>query len=651
LLRCQAKRRLAETCVAVSASGKNSAGAITRPPRPEGKSVSRLTPREFNVVSSPMNTSAPTHIYRKRIEDLSVVRKRLDKKGDLIAWFRLAAIIAVVASFFYLIPFGLSYAFLAAIIFLGIFLRLVVLAANNKELMSNLDLLLEINHREVSIASGDYTRFPEGREHIPNIHDYAHDLDILGRASIFQYINRTTSQHGGITLSQWLLSPASTAAIVERQQAARELAGQYEWRQQFQAYGMANMINVSTQEKIDAWMREPNRFAAPQWKWIRFVFPAMIISAGFLTIWGPIPSPIFFGLVFIFFVISGLITRKVTPVYIHLDKVVPEITTFSHSIRWIEKQSMTSPLLAGIQQQYSYANTTASAQVKALKEILDRLDFRLNPLLFLPLNTFLFWDLHQVISLEKWKDQNKPRISKWFNALGEMEAVCSIATLTFNHPLWAFPVMRAEEGTFIAEDIGHPLIADSKRVTSSFSTSGKGKIALITGSNMAGKSTFLRAAGVNIVLAMMGAPVCAKSLTLSRMHVTTSMRVNDNLEESTSTFYAELKKLKHIIEAVNRNEKVFLLLDEILRGTNSLDRHTGSTALIRQLVRHNAVGMLATHDLQLAELGSEYPENIHNYHFDVQVSGEELYFDYKLKEGVCKSLNASILMKKIGIEL
>ena len=168
---------------------------------------------------------------------------------------------------------------------------------------------------------------------------------------------------------------------------------------------------------------------------------------------------------------------------------------------------------------------------------------------------------------------------------------------------------------------------------------------------MAGKSTFLRATGVNIVLAMMGAPVCAKSIVLSPMRVISSMRVNDNLEESTSTFYAELKKLKLIIEAVNRNEKVFLLLDEILRGTNSLDRHTGSTALIRQLIRHNAVGMLATHDLQLAELANEYPDNIHNYHFDVQVSGEELFFDYKLKEGVCKSLNASILMKKIGIEV
>jgi DNA mismatch repair ATPase MutS len=157
--------------------------------------------------------------------------------------------------------------------------------------------------------------------------------------------------------------------------------------------------------------------------------------------------------------------------------------------------------------------------------------------------------------------------------------------------------------------------------------------------------------GVNIVLAMMGSPVFAESLTLSHMKVMSSMRVNDNLEESTSTFYAELKKLKEIIEAVYNNEKIFLLLDEILRGTNSADRHTGSIALIKQLIHHKAAGLIATHDLELAKLADEFPLNIHNYHFDVQVAGDELYFDYKLKRGVCQSMNASILMKKIGIEL
>jgi DNA mismatch repair ATPase MutS len=168
---------------------------------------------------------------------------------------------------------------------------------------------------------------------------------------------------------------------------------------------------------------------------------------------------------------------------------------------------------------------------------------------------------------------------------------------------------------------------------------------------MAGKSTFLRSAGINVVLAMMGSPVCAAELTVSNMKVISSMRVSDNLEENTSTFYAELKKLKHIIDAVKKHEKVFLLLDEILRGTNSADRHTGSKAFIKQLVKEKAFALVATHDLELTKLADEFPADIHNYHFDVQVKGDELYFDYFLKEGICTSMNASLLMKKIGIEL
>jgi DNA mismatch repair ATPase MutS len=180
---------------------------------------------------------------------------------------------------------------------------------------------------------------------------------------------------------------------------------------------------------------------------------------------------------------------------------------------------------------------------------------------------------------------------------------------------------------------------------------GIGKIDLITGSNMAGKSTFLRSVGVNMILAYAGASVCAKKMTVSIAKLMSTMRVADNLAENTSTFYAELKRLKSIIESVINQEKVVIMLDEILRGTNSIDRHTGSSALIKQLIKHNAVALIATHDIELAKLENEFPGNVRNYHFDVQVKGEELFFDYKLKKGICTSLNASLLMKKIGIEL
>jgi DNA mismatch repair ATPase MutS len=227
----------------------------------------------------------------------------------------------------------------------------------------------------------------------------------------------------------------------------------------------------------------------------------------------------------------------------------------------------------------------------------------------------------------------------------------SLSTVHFNHPGWVIPDFSNEHFSLETGNLGHPLIQPAQRVNSNFSLKGQAKVALVTGSNMAGKSTFLRSLGVNIVLAQMGSPVCATAFTLSPNKLMSSMRIADNLAENTSTFYAELKKLKTILEAVNRHEPVFILLDEILRGTNSLDKHTGSEALIRQLIKQKAVAVLATHDVELAKLENEFSTSLENYHFDVQVEGEELYFDYKLKHGVCTSLNASILMKKIGIEV
>lgn len=253
--------------------------------------------------------------------------------------------------------------------------------------------------------------------------------------------------------------------------------------------------------------------------------------------------------------------------------------------------------------------------------------------------------------MEKWKKHNGQNAIQWFDVLANFEALNSLATLCFNHPKWCFPLIHDKHFFIEGRRTGHPLIPRSKRIVNDISINKGGELMLITGSNMAGKSTYLRSVGVNIVLSMAGAPVCADHFVLSPVQLISSMRIADNLEESTSTFYAELKKLKTIIDKVNNSEKVFILLDEILRGTNSFDRHTGSIALIKQLIKHNAAGIIATHDVELAKMQEAYPDNILNYHFDVQVNNEELYFDYLLKPGICTSMNASILMKKIGIEL
>ena len=599
-----------------------------------------------------MSSTVPDTTYQQRIIILSSERTAAARQKNRIAWGRLAAIIAAVLSFYFLQNVQLALAVLTCFLFVALFFRLVALAINATQKLNNLDHLIAINQEETAIAAGNYHHLPDGIQHLPSLHPYAYDLDIFGRASLFQFVNRTASQQGSGILAGWLLHPANAAEIVFRQQAVAELSPQVAWRQQLQAHGIAGSITIATQQKIQQSLQDQDAyFNQPFWKWIRYIGPAASLSVLVLYIADFISTPQFNLLLICFFLVTGYISKKATPAYRILNKISPEVATLSAVIQHIEDASCKSPWLQQLQQSFLQKGTSASVQVKTLNRILSRLDYRLNPVVFLPLNIFLFWDLQQMLHFEKWKRANRNSMDSWFEAAGKMEAISSLATLSFNHPQWCFPQIVPAQGSFAATSLGHPLIAENKRVNSSFSTEGTGKIAVITGSNMAGKSTFLRSIGLALVTGQTGAPVCATEARFACMQVISTMRISDNLEESTSTFYAELKKLKEIIDAVNRREPVFLLLDEILRGTNSLDRHTGSKALLKQLIHHNAAGIIATHDLALADLVKTYPQRIANYHFDVQVAGEELYFDYKLKEGICQSLNASVLMKKIGIEM
>jgi DNA mismatch repair ATPase MutS len=316
----------------------------------------------------------------------------------------------------------------------------------------------------------------------------------------------------------------------------------------------------------------------------------------------------------------------------------------------IEKEKFASSFLQSLQRTLKPEGyDSASESIRVFHSILKKFEYRLNWVVFLFLNSFLLWDLRQMISLNEWKIKNQSRLNDHFHVIAEMEVGISLASLVHNEPEWCFPDVDDKYFHFAAKAIGHPLIHSESRITNDFAMDGTGKIAVITGSNMAGKSTFLRSLGINTVLALMGAPVCARRLTMSKLKLISSMRVADNLAENTSTFYAELKKLQHIIESVNRKEEVFILLDEVLRGTNSTDRHKGTQALLRQLLQSRAVAVIATHDTELALSESAANVSVINYHFDGRVVGDELYFDYIIKKGICESLNATALMKKIGI--
>jgi hypothetical protein len=594
----------------------------------------------------------PEIYYQQRLQDLQLQLSLQLKNKSKLGWLRFITVLSIIVCIYFLWPRGIVFVIPVSLILLIVFIRLVFADNKNKYAIQHTRHLIKINEDEVKALGDDYYHFAEGNEFIPKDHLYAKDLDIFGRASLFQYINRTTSEMGSNTLAKWLLEPSDAGTILKRQIAIKELSATTEWRQQLQAYGKEQIIKNTTQQRLGIWLNEPDKFLQfKHWGWIRYVLPAIILTVLFLNIFDDLPVRILNIFLLVYAVIAYIISKKVSPIHQQLSKMVAELDVLSDSIQAIEKVQFTSTLLQELQAQYQQQKSKSSYELNQLKKILERLDLRYNPVVFIPLDIFLLCDLQQVLALEKWKKHNEQNVLHWFEVLGNFEALNSLSTLSFNHPEWSFPVIHDKHFFIEGRQIGHPLISKTKRVVNDISIDKNGELMLVTGSNMAGKSTYLRSVGINIVLTMAGAPVCADRFILSPVQLISSMRIADNLEESTSTFYAELKKIKIIIDKVNKGENVFILLDEILRGTNSYDRHIGSIALIKQLIKHNAAGIIATHDVELAKMQEAYPVNILNYHFDVQVNNEELHFDYLLKPGICTSLNASILMKKIGIEL
>lgn len=594
----------------------------------------------------------PREFYTKRIVDLKARLTTLNKRKTLLAWLRLITIIIIIVCWYFLYPLGFMYVLLPVFILAVLFTRLIYADLKNKSHIEQTKFLISINEAELKALQHDYLKFEDGNEFKLKEHFYANDLDIFGHASLYQYINRTNSEMGNATLAKWLLQPANKETIIQRQEAIKELKGLHEWRQHLQALGAGKKIQAATKTRLQLWFQEKEQFIKNKaWQVLQYLMPAFIITAIILNILELLSGYTRNYCLLIAAISAFYIYKKVTLIHQQVSKITEELEVLTGSIQLIEETNFKSEYLKRLQNQFKNQNSNASLKLEQLKKILERFDLRYNPVVFIPLAIIMQWDLQQAIALEKWKNKNHADVINWFNALGEFEALNSLAILSFNHPYWCYPEIKDDHFFIEGKNIGHPLIATEKCITNPIHINNAGELMLVTGSNMAGKSTYLRSIGINTVLAMAGAPVCASSFSISPVQVISSMRIADNLEESTSTFYAELKKLKTVIEKVNGNEKIFILLDEILRGTNSFDRHTGSAALIKQLVKHHAAGIVATHDIELAALKKDFPANILNYHFDVQVSNDELYFDYKLKDGICNSMNASILMKKIGIEL
>jgi len=591
-------------------------------------------------------------IYSKRKQDFQQEADRLKQKYTQFAFVRLGVFIfaAVLIAFlgFVVSPW---LAFAASLLFLYLFYRFVIWHQAIQAQHIHHQHLSTINSNEVDALQHNYTVFPDGNEFVKPAHPYTVDLDIFGPYSFFQFSNRTSSALGSQTLARYFENPLTDISEIKLRQAAiQELSTKLDWRQNFQAYGKDTEDEVKHVLALKEWLEQPPIAYGNSTIKLALLLVPLIGIAGILLVifWLP------WQVLFLFFLPAAYFLKntledinKIAHQTGDADKI---LSYYSKLIRAIENENFESPLLQQLKGNLKEENGSASSAIHRLSYIIGQLNLR-NNIFTLFLNIIGIWDLQWVYRLEKWKEAYKEKLVQWFDSMQEFEALLSLGTVRYNNPDWIFPSVETSHHTMTAVEAGHPLIHPEKRICNDIAIPEKEHIKLLTGSNMAGKSTLLRTVGLNIVLATIGAPVCAKKLELPILQVYTSMRTQDALHESTSSFYAELKRLKFIIEAVEKGDNIFFLLDEILKGTNSNDRHTGSKALIKQLINDGGSGIIATHDLELGALEATYGGAIENLCMEVEVENDKLTFDYKIKKGVSQSFNATALMRNMGIKI
>lgn len=552
------------------------------------------------------------------------------------------------------------------------FLYLIKRNVQYKSKIKHLEALIRINKNELEALKGNISVFYPGKEFIDPSHAFSYDLDIFGQGSIFQQINRTCTGGGAMALSESLKSPLmDRKKISERQNASKELSQMLIWRQNFKATGeIALEAEDNSNEKVK-WFQSNNkkysndtRFHNEIINWLKSPFyflhkksinlmlyflPAISVILLGLLIAGLIPAIIFIFYGLLQLSIAGGYMKKVGEIHGVIGRKTELLNKYEQLLLCIEEQGFKDDYLNRRKGQLSNANSKASKSLEKLKSLVRALDNRFNLLFAFIANAYVSWDIQVVYRMEKWRKENAEKLPEWLEVIYEFDFLSSFANYSYNKPEFTIPEIKEGEFYLEMEQAGHPLIESEVRVDNDLIIKGHKQLLTITGANMAGKSTFLRTVGVNMILAMAGSVVCAKKLVISPIQMHTSVRTSDSVQKSESYFFAELKRLKQIIDRMQNGENLFVIIDEMLRGTNSKDKHHGSEALMEQLIRLNGSGLIATHDIALGSLAQKFPDNVRNYRFEVEIENNELHFDYKLKTGVSQNLNATFLMKKMGI--
>ena len=594
----------------------------------------------------------PENHYTERLSLTEGQLQQVKKQIFRISMLRLALFIAGIAGLYFFFNQTTLLIICICLTFLPLF---ILVKIHNRFFIRKewLETQARIIQEELQALSGDYSSFEDGKEYVNTEHPYSFDLDIFGRRSLFQSINRTCTFFGKVRLAEWLQNHLHEKTSIEkRQEMIREISEHTLFREQFRVAGLVHHGQSSDGEKIQAWSQSPAQYLHAGWV-KAFIWGVPVINSLLLiTSLAGWTSFSWLGLSFgIFLVLSFGIIKRATYIQETYGKQLKSLNGYARLIALAKAEEWKS---AGMQELMERFNLNGQSPVQALQQLskeLDRLDLRNNQFLYVLLEGSIFFQLQEIVRIERWKVRYGQHISEWLETVGELDALCSLGTFAYNHPQYTYPELTEKPFCFLATQMGHPLMPASQCVKNDATIPSRPFFLIITGANMAGKSTYLRTIGVNYLLACIGAPVCCERLKLHPNQLITSLRTSDSLSDNESYFFAELKRLKRIIDLLNQGQQLFIILDEILKGTNSMDKQKGSFDLIRQFMQLKANGIIATHDLLLGSLIKQFPEEIRNYCFEADIKENELTFSYKLREGVAQNMNACFLMKKMGIIL
>lgn len=594
----------------------------------------------------------PENHYTERLSLTEGQLQQVKKQIFRISMLRLALFIAGIAGLYFFFNQTTLLIICICLTFLPLF---ILVKIHNRFFIRKewLETQARIIQEELQALSGDYSSFEDGKEYVNPEHPYSFDLDIFGRRSLFQSINRTCTFFGKNRLAEWLQNHLHEKTSIEkRQEMVREISEHTLFREQFRVAGLVHHGQSSDGEKIQAWSQSPAQYLHAGWV-KAFIWGVPVINSLLLiTSLAGWTSFSWLGLSFgIFLVLSFGIIKRATYIQETYGKQLKSLNGYARLIALAKAENWKS---AGMQELMERFNLNGQSPIQALQQLskeLDRLDLRNNQFLYVLLEGSIFFQLQEIVRIERWKVRYGQHISEWLETVGELDALCSLGTFAYNHPQYTYPELTEKPFCFLATQMGHPLMPASQCVKNDATIPSRPFFLIITGANMAGKSTYLRTIGVNYLLACIGASVCCEKLKLHPNQLITSLRTSDSLSDNESYFFAELKRLKRIIDLLNQGQQLFIILDEILKGTNSMDKQKGSFDLIRQFMQLKANGIIATHDLLLGSLIKQFPEEIRNYCFEADIKENELTFSYKLREGVAQNMNACFLMKKMGIIL